>query len=100
MSNAPWENLSSSSARVYQETVFDEGQAAFENDTAPSPSSSLPLNIISKMAIKLFFTWLFASFPSLIQHLLPYLEGQLIFIHDMASISTYFSLFPAFSYEK
>ena len=55
---------------------------------------------ISKTAIKLFFTLLFSSFPSLIQPLLPYLDGQLIFIHDMASISMYFYLFFTFSYGK
>ena len=44
--------------------------------------------------------WLFTSFHSLIRHLLPYLEAQLLFIHDMASISTYFSLFFTFSYGK
>ena len=47
-----------------------------------------------------FCTWLIASFPSLIRRLLPYLEARLLFIHDMASISTYFSLFSTFSYGK
>ena len=47
-----------------------------------------------------FCTWLIASFPLLIRCLLPYLEAWLLFIHDMASISTYFSLFSTFSYRK
>ena len=45
-------------------------------------------------------TWLIASFPLLIRCLLPYLEARLLFIHNMASISMYFSLFSTFSYGK
>ena len=56
--------------------------------------------LISKTAIKLFFMWLFSSFLSLIQPLLPYLEDRLIFIHDMASISMYFYLFSDFFFQK
>ena len=65
-----------------------------------NPLRNTRKRVISKTAIKLFFMWLFSSFLSLIQPLLPYLEGQLIFIHDMASISTYFYLLSDFFLQK
>ena len=56
--------------------------------------------LISNMATNFFLMWLFPSFPLLIRHLFPYLGVQPLFIHDITSKSTWFSLFSTFSYKK
>jgi hypothetical protein len=55
---------------------------------------------ISNMVIYLFLMATFLYFYLLICHFLALLQSKPILIHDITSISWYFSLVPAFSYRK